>query len=120
MAQLEEFVRDRMNFPNNDDEAFVICFELSPQTADKSEQFFRFFISTKRLLQNASGTKTLNADGTHKITDEELLLIVVGCTDVRGKFHLIGIGVTNKETSEAYAMCFNAIRFGIKESQESN
>lgn len=111
MAQLQDLVQAKMNIPDNDDEAFVVGFERSP--SGQADQYFRIFISTKTLLRNAADATTLNADGTHKITTEKLPLIVIGCTDVKGKFHLIGIGITNKETSETYAMCFNAVRFGV-------
>lgn len=113
MKQLQDLVQAKMNIPENDDEAFVLGFERSPPS-QKNNRFFRLFISTKTLLRNAANATTLNADGTHKITIEKLPLIVIGCTDVKGKFHLIGVGITNKETTDSYAMCFNAICSGVQ------
>lgn len=70
MRKLTEFVKQHLKLPAGEDEAFVVRFErsLKEQSRDK---FFRFFISTKRLLSNAANSTIVQADSTHKVTTEK-------------------------------------------------
>lgn len=71
------------------------------------------FISTKRLLENAVDAKIIHADGSYKVTTEKLPLIVIGCSDAVGQFHLIGLMITSHESADAYALAFHCMKTGI-------
>lgn len=101
-----------MQWPNGEDEAFVIKFERSSK--EKREKFFRFIISTKRLLKNAANSNIVHADSTHKVTTEKIPLIVAGVTDKNSKFHFAGLTVANHEKSDDYALTFAGLRKGVE------
>lgn len=115
MRQLTEFVHLYSGIPNS--EAFVVLFERSP--SHEPNQFYRFFVSTPRLLRNAANVKNLHADATQKVTNEKKPLIVIGSTDITGTFHLIGITVTSHETADAYALSFRAVKHGVSQITDS-
>lgn len=117
MKQLTEFVHLYSGIPNSEDEAFVVLFERSP--SHEPNQFYRFFISTPRLLRNAANVKNLHADATQKVTNEKKPLIVIGSTDITGTFHLIGITVTSHETADAYTLSFRAVKQGVSQITNS-
>lgn len=114
MRQLTEFVDKHMNvmLPDDIDEAFIVHFVRSE--ANQKQKMFRYFISTVRLLQNALNSTTIHADATYKLTTEKLPIIVIGTTDMKKSFHLIGITVSNNETADAYAFSFNAMKIGMR------
>lgn len=107
MKKLTEFVEQHLHIPNEDDDAFIAAFERSPPD-QKENKFFRFFITTKRLLKNATNCKNIHADATYKVTIEKLPLIVVGTTDINKTFHLIGFIISSHQTANAYEFAFRA------------
>lgn len=113
MGQLTEFVNQNKKIPDGDDEAFIVSFERSPP--EKEQRYFRYFVSTKRLLRMAAEAKILHADATHKLTSEKLPFIVIGTTDTTKRFHLIGFKVASNETADDYKFSFNAAKLGIQE-----
>lgn len=114
MRQLTEFVNEHNAFPNAQDEdsGFIVAFDRSP--SNEEDQWFRIFVSTRRLLQRAAGIKVIQADAAHKTTTEKLPLIVVGTTDMAQKFHFIGLAITTDETSSSYEFVFRALVHGIQ------
>lgn len=114
MRQLEEFVNQHNEFPNDEDEdsGFVVAFSRSQ--SNEQNQWFRMFISTRRLLRRAAGIKIIHADATHKTTTEKLPLLVVGSTDMGQKFHFIGLAITTDETSQSYEFVFQSVAYGVQ------
>lgn len=113
MNILTEFVEQNMRLPSDKDpdRAFILSFERSPSNDPK--QYFRFFITTRRLLEMSANSKNLHADATYKVTTEKLPLIVVGSTDMNRTFHLIGLTITSNETAEDYRFTFQSVVTGI-------
>lgn len=56
--------------------------------------FFRFFVSTGRLLPH-------------------IKLRALGVTDANRKFHFSGLGISNHEVADDYALCFNALKSDV-------
>lgn len=112
MRQLTEFVEKNMVIPESIDKAFILTFERSP--SKEPNQYFRYFVTTKRLLLNAEKALNIHADGTYKITQEKLPLIVVGSTDMTRRFHLIGLVITSNETAADYEFTFKSVKLGIQ------
>lgn len=114
MRQLEEFVNEYNTFPDEGDEdtAFIVSFSRAP--SNEENQWFRMFISTRRLLRGAEGVNTIHADATHKTTAEKLPLLVVGSTDMAQRFHFIGIAITTDETSYSYEFVFQSLLYGVR------
>lgn len=90
MRDLTKFVEENNKTPEDEDAAFIIAFERSPPS-QKMNRFFRFFITTTRLLRLAANTTICHADATHKVAREKVRLIVVGATDAIKAFHMFGI-----------------------------
>lgn len=112
MRQLSTFVEQNMAVPENEDKAFILSFERSP--SNEAKQYFRYFVTTKRLLRNAEKATNIHADGTYKVSQEKLPLIVVGSTDMTRRFHLIGLTITSNETALDYEFTFKSVQIGIQ------
>lgn len=110
---LTEFVRRKMDVPEDPDEAFVVAFDRPNQNEDV-EPWFRMFVSTKRLLQLATLAKNIHSDTTYKITVEGHPLLVVGASDMGGHFHMLGLMLACSETSDDYEFLFRSLRFGVE------
>lgn len=112
MRKLTEIVEAHMQIHEQQiDKPFIVGFERSP--SHEKDKYFRMFISTKRLLENAADAKIIHADGTYKVTVGKLPLIVIGCSDAVGEFHLAGLMITSHETADAYTLAFHCLKMGI-------
>lgn len=113
MRQLTEFVKQHLKVPTGEDDAFIVQFERSPKQR-KENKFFRFFITTKRLLRNAANAKISQLDATHNVTTEKLPLIAAGVTDCNSKFHFAGLTIANHEASEDFEVTVSGLKKGIE------
>lgn len=113
MRKLTVSVKQHMQLPTGEDDAFVIRFERSPKE-QHNEKFFRFFISTRRLLKNAAKSTIVHADSTHKVTTEKIPIIVAGVTDKNSKFHFAGMTLANHEKSDDYEVTFEGLKKGVE------
>lgn len=110
-VQIRKIIR---NFKNNGSGAkSLVKFERSPKK-QQNEKFFRLFLSTNRLLRNASKSKILHADATHKVTTEKVPIIVAGVTDNNSKFHFAGLTIANHETAKDYQLTFEELKRGVE------
>lgn len=112
LGELQKFVEIHMAIPNEDDTSFIVAFDRSP--SNDPQTYFRFFVSTPRLLRMAAKAKNIHADATHKLTIERVPLLIVGSTDMSRKFHLIGITLASNETTQDYTFTFNAVKVGVQ------
>lgn len=90
LNELSEFIHSKMVVPVDMDEAFVVTFERSPNNDPEENVWFRYVVSTKRLLQLAT------------------------TTDMGGHFHLFGLMLTSNETTQDYEFLFNSIVEGVQ------
>lgn len=89
MNQLAQFFEKHKEIPENQDDAFIVMFARS-KPGETNEKWFRYFVSTKRLLKNAINADILHADGTYKLNVQGYPVLVIGSTDAMRRFHLIG------------------------------
>lgn len=114
LDDLQNFVENQLNVPEDDDKSFVKIFERSPDTDDyDGEEWFRYFVTTKRLLKLAIEAKNLHADSTYKICIQGYPLMVVGTTDMGGHFHLIRLMLSTNETTDDFSTMFKAVNDGV-------
>lgn len=78
LTQLTDFVKQHLAVPESIDEAFVVAFERSD---DDEEPWFRYLVSTKRLLAMAIDAEIIHADSTMKITIQGYPLLAFGTSD---------------------------------------
>lgn len=113
LNELEVFKDEHMTVPDNEDEAFCVGFERSDKDQNV-ENWFRVFISTKRLLRLGTLADNIHADGTYKMNIEGFPLLVVGASDVGGRFNLFDLMLSSRETSEDYEFMFRSLRHGVE------
>lgn len=113
IAQMEEFVKEHLKVPDDQDAGFVVNFACSPPRTPDSEKFFRIFYSTKRLLGHSLMSKVLHADGTYKIIVQGYPILVVGIIDCERRFHLCGIAITSSESSSDFKFLFESLQEGV-------
>lgn len=107
------FCEANKNIPDDIDEAFVIDYQHSPLVNDDGEvNWFRYVVTTKRLLLNASSSNIIHSDATQKIVVQRYPLLVFGATDKTPdqKFHLIAIMISKTETAADFEFGFKSIR----------
>lgn len=113
MRKLTDFVKQHMKIPAGEDEAFIVRFERSPKNI-KRDKFFRFFISTKRLLRNIANSTVVQLDATHKVTTEKVPIIAAGTTDKNSNFHFAGMTIANHEKGDDYQVTLEGIKKGVE------
>lgn len=110
IGQMAEWCEKHSNVPTDDDEPFVFAFETSGE--DKN-MFFRFAVSTKRMLADCIGLKTLCVDATYKLNWHGFPFLVTGTVDRNKKFHPLCFSCTSREAAGDFAFLFNAMRDSI-------
>ncbi len=58
---------------------------------------FRFFVTTKRLLFNATISNKSHADATYKLIWQGFPCLIIGTTDMIRQFHPYGFAVCSNE-----------------------
>ena len=81
---------------------------------DSNENKFRFFITTKRLLQIASRSKRIHADATYKLLWQGFPVLIIGTSDLDRHFHPLGMSVCSNETIEDFRFVFRGLQEGIQ------
>ena len=100
LGELAKWCDEHSNLPTPDlpDEAFVVNYEIfidmdeldlldRPESYEEGD-FFRYFISTRRLLEFTSNfTNIIQTDGTYKLLWQGFLVKVIGASDADRVFH---------------------------------
>lgn len=108
MNELIKFYEDHREIPEDDDTPFIASFERSAK--GQIEKWFRFFVTTKRLLKNGSMGDIICADGTYKTTIQKYPIIVVGTVDMAQSFHLTGLTISTHERAEDFRFVFDTLK----------
>ena len=127
LGELLKWCESNSAVPEDLDEGFVVkhegfCnFEFKPiddddddDDNDENGMVFRFFITTKRLLNMAIKLNHITTDATYKLIWLGFPVLVVGTTDKNNVYHPYGIGVSTNETAEAFKFMFNSIKEGVQ------
>ena len=103
--------------PELPDEPFVAHYEIFDEDEeDKPDSYeegdlFRFFITTRRLIELSSNFKTvLQTDGTYKLLWQGFPVLLIGSSDANKVFHCVGIAVTTRERQNDYAFLFKSLQ----------
>lgn len=130
IEDLIAFCEENKAIPNDMDTPYVIAYEHSPleehanhsgdsDDDDEGEDrdggttnWFRYIVTTKRLLLNAQSTDIIHADATNKITVQRYPLLLFGATDKTPdqKFHPIAYMISKQVTADDFAFGFASIR----------
>lgn len=123
MTQLESFLQDNSNVPDDDDDAFVIGYRIryaetdlesslevsnnSQNNSVNEKRSFWYICSTKRLLKLASKVDILCCDTTFKFLWAGYPAILIGTVDMQKQFHSIAFGFTSIEDSNVFNEVFD-------------
>lgn len=91
---------------------FILNYESSEQGA--SPKYFRFIMSSKQLLQNATKSNIIQTDATYKLIWNGFPVFVLGTTDKNKKFHLIAIGVSTNEKQEDFEFMISSLKASVE------
>ncbi|CAF1482527.1 unnamed protein product, partial [Rotaria sordida] len=126
ISQLNNFLRtikkSSQSIPESIDTSFVASYQIiydddsenDDVDDDVNENKFRFFITTKRLLQIASRSKRIHADATYKWLWQGFSVLIVGTTDLDRHFHAFGMSVCSNETTHDFRFLFRGLQEGIQ------
>lgn len=85
--ELSNLLKKFTNIPEAIDSPYVVH-DLS-----SDDEYFRFFMTSKALIEKARGVDSLQADATYKLVWQGFPVLIVGSTDLNRKFHLFGVAV---------------------------
>lgn len=112
VGELVEWCQKYSTVPDNIDEPFVFAYEHS----DEGEEcFFRFTVTTRRLLNHCAHSDLLCVDATYKVNWMGFPYLVIGTVDRAKKFHPLCFSLCTSETEEDYSFVFKALTHSIKE-----
>jgi hypothetical protein len=104
--------------PELPDEPFVANYEIFDLDDDDKKpdsyedgDLFRFFITTRRLIELSSKFETLlQTDGTYKLLWQGFPVLLLGSSDATRAFHTVGLAVVTQERHNDYAFLFKSIQ----------
>ena len=124
LGELENWCIENSKIPDDDDTPFIVNYvtfyddefedsEDVTEDDDTSLNYFRFFLTTKRLMQLSSESTKLHADATYKLVWQGYPFLIPGTTDGNRKFHPFGLAVCTNERQEDFEFIFESIKVGL-------
>lgn len=116
LSDFDNWCNQHSAVPEDENAPFVLNHEVhrSNCTSGVKAQF-RLFLTTKKLLKNATYTNFLNADATYKLTWENFPVLIVGTTNINRQFILIGLCLCSGETEDDFRFMFSSLQNGSLE-----
>lgn len=112
IGELIEYCQKNSDVPSDEDKPFVFAYE----TCDENEDmYFRFAVSTTRMLSNCVGLEQICVDATYKLMWQGFPFLVVGTVDRAKKFHPLCFACCSNETEADFTFLFEAMKFTIEE-----
>lgn len=74
----------------------------------------RVLISSQDLLNKTSSSRIMHIDGTYKLTTCNYPIVVIGFSDLDGKFFLSAIGVIETESEASYTWVLEKFKTGMR------
>lgn len=111
VGDLVQWCERNANIPIDEDKPFVIGFEHSNEN---EQRFFRFVVSTQRLLKHSINAPTFCVDGTYKLNWQGYPFLIVGTVDRARKFHVLAYACVTNETSLDYEFLFRTMIDAVK------
>lgn len=113
LTELKKLLHDNSNVPEDCNKAFIVDFKISDDTNNIQ---LNFFVSSKKLLNNAVGKELFAADTKYKVMWQDLPVSPIGTVDKDRNFHLIGMGVSTNEKEENFTFFFKSIKKRVLET----
>ena len=114
---MEAWCQQNSVIPDDNDQHWVIKYEIKYENDFCDDNYcsddgnkIRFFVTTKRLLFNATMSNKIHADATFKFIWQGFPCLIIGTTDMIKQFHPYGIGVCSNEKENNFELIFMSIR----------
>ena len=133
IKELNDWILKNSALPENDDEPFVVKHETGTNLLfggihctlnnddenddDDVEDFgiyFRFFVTTKRLLSIAIEKDHVTTDATFKLLQLGFPVLIVGTTCKNCNYHPFGIGLASNEKTKDFKLMFESVKEGLR------
>lgn len=112
---LEKWLSETNAVPWGDNQPFVVSYAVHTDENIFENSVFRFFVSTKLLLRQATDSKILHTDATYKLVWQGFPVLLIGTTDADRKFHPFGLSVCTNERADDFEFVFRALNDGVLE-----
>ncbi|CAF4368506.1 unnamed protein product [Rotaria sp. Silwood2] len=128
LGELEAWCQQNSLIPDDNDKPWVLKFQIEYEDEidnddgndngdhnddDDNKNKFRFFVTTKRLLFNASISNKIHVDTTYKLIWQGFPCFIIGTTDMIRQFHPFGFAVCSNEKQNDFEFIFNCLRGGL-------
>lgn len=107
IGELFEWCQANSVVPEDEDEAFVVDYDMSDE---EESMYFRFVVSTKRLLSHCQNLQNICADATYKLVWQGFPFLVMGTVDRAKKFHPLCFSCTSHEQQDDFEFLFQTIK----------
>lgn len=99
--------------PDDEDDAFVLNYDL----CDENESmYFRFVVSTKRLISHCRQLENICADATYKLVWQGFPYLVMGTVDRAKKFHPLCFSCSSHEQQDDFEFLFQTMKSFVEKS----
>lgn len=99
--------------PEEENQPFVVNFDISIDELVEENSEFRFFVSSKRLLRSAITAEKIHTDATYKLIWQGFPVLLVGMTDSGRKFHPFGVSVSTIERAADFEFIFRTVENAV-------
>jgi hypothetical protein len=111
IAALQAWAEGKEELPEELDQPFLAAKELSHELDE--EPVVRLFLTTRRLLTNATHADLLSVDATYKLNFHGYPVLMAGVIDSDKKYHPLGVALCITETGDDFAFLCQAIRDSV-------
>ncbi|CAF4952561.1 unnamed protein product, partial [Rotaria socialis] len=116
LGELEAWCQRNSLIPDDDDKPWVLKYQTEYEDEinkdDDNKNKFRFFVTTRRLLFNASISYKVHVDAIYKLIWQEFPCFIIGTTDMIRQFHPFGFAVCSNEKQNDFEFIFSYLRAG--------
>lgn len=119
-ADLKQFCIDNCARPVEQDQAFVVSFELADEEVVHAQPSFRVVFSTRRLLENGLRGIYWHVDATYKVVWQGFPVLLLGTCDQAKRFHPISLMLSQDEREQDYTYLLQKTRAALQDVKGSD
>lgn len=98
---INKICQEKNNLPSDEDNAFILAYSINP---------IRIIFTSTKLLKNLSRSENVHIDATYEINSLNYPIVVIGFSDITGRFHLYGICIIESEGCSDYEWIFASFK----------
>lgn len=115
-TEIRTWCNERIQIPQDEDEPYVLDFNIHAESYEVEEQDLKIVVSTRRLLSIAKKSdKLVQTDATYKLVWQGYPFLLVGTSDANYVFHPFAVAITKGEAQEDFEFLFRALSIAIQE-----